>query len=876
MKNRMQICRFSNLKSFTAKLFLTFAALVGTQQMFGQMADDFSDGDFTNNPAWSGTSEKFIIPSQELKLQAPASADIAYLTTELGSVARGDWDFLVRMDFNPSSANYTRIYLSSDQPDLAGPLNGYFVLIGGPSDDVSLWKQNEMSYTKLIAGRAAVLDLPSVMVRIKVTYDDSDIWNLFSDISSSGSYFNEGSAIDTGYTSSKYFGIYCSYTATRSDKFYFDDFTVKNIELPDITPPAIKSVGVISSKELRLTFSESVNPETAGDISNYVVDNNHGSPSHVMCESEKIVLLSFDQSFDNGISYSILVSGIKDNAGNIGSDRKNFTFIEAIEATFKDIIITEIFADPSPVAGLPEVEFVEIFNRSNNSIDLKGWQITDGTSIASLSDLIVQPGDYVILTPSSESFIGYGKVLGVIGFPSLNNSGDIVAIKYVDGRTVDSVRYTDNWYKDTERKSGGWSLELIDPENLCSESENWIVSDHPDGGTPGKQNSVFSNKPDLTAPLLLSAVPVTPSILQLNFNEKLDKNLPLADVFDLEPFIDIAKISFSDASLMKLSVFLTDAFQPDILYSVTVSMIYDCAGNTINSNMNHAEFGLPQSAEPGDILINEILFNPRPLGNDFVELVNVSSKFINLKEWSIGNVRDGSSVNAKVITHDDFLFKPGEYLILNDDIDILTSEYPSLRIENALIVEALPPFNDDEGSVVVVAESQQMIDTFLYSDTFHSIFIDDPQGVSLERISFARPSNENQNWKSASSTAGFATPGFLNSNALPDLTLPEESVKIVPEIFVPANGQPDFTQIHYKFDKGGYVANVHIYDPAGHLIKQIANNELLGAEGILRWDGDRDDGNKARVGYYLIWFEIFDETGLVKTFRKRAAIATKF
>ncbi|MBA4055678.1 MAG: hypothetical protein C0490_13265, partial [Marivirga sp.] len=790
--------------------------------MFAQMIDDFSDGDFTSNPAWSGTNEKFIVTSQALKLQAPASTDIAYLTTEPGSLAYGNWEFLVGLDFNPSGTNYARIYLSSDQPDLSGPLNGYFVSVGGSSDDITLWKQTGTDFTRIIEGRPGLLDLPSLTVRIKVTFDESGMWKLFSDIGPSGSFFNEGSAMDPQYTASIYFGVYCSYTATRSDKFFFDDFAVNNI-FTDVTPPEIKSLDVISSTQLRLTFSEPVDHETAGDISHYMVDNNHGGPSHILLESDKIVLLSFDQTFVNGIRYSLVISGIKDKAGNvIISGQKNFTFIETIPAALKDIIITEIFPDPSPTVWLPEIEFVEIFNRSKNPFDLKGWKITDGTSVSFLSNFIIQPGEYVIITSAATAYVSYGKVVEVSGFPSLNNSGDVVVIKDFNDVTVDSVCYTDNWYNDEERKSGGWTLELIDPENLCSESENWIISEHPDGGTPGNQNSVFSNKPDLTGPLLISAIPITSSLLQLTFNEKLDRNLPTANDFNLEPSIGIAEVSFSDASLTKLSLSLLREIQPALVYSVTAKMIYDCSGNSINTNVNHAEFGLPQTANQGDILINEILFNPRPLGNDFVEIVNVSSKFINLKNWSLANIQSGSPANTETITYDDFLLKPGGYLVLTEDIDVVMSDYPSLLVGNVLIVEDLPSLNDDVGSVLVGDESQQVIDSFRYTDDLHSIFIDDTEGVSLERISFSRPTNEDQNWKSASSAAGFATPGFFNSNGQVDFSLQDESVKIVPEIFVPVSGQPDFTQIHYKFEKGGYIANVTIFDPAGHLIKQIA------------------------------------------------------
>lgn len=507
---------------------------------------------------------------------------------------------------------------------------------------------------------------------------------------------------------------------------------------------------------------------------------------------------------------------------------------------------------------------------------MKGWKIADASTVSTLPETVIHPGEYAVIASSSAPFIDYGKVVEVSTLPSLNNSGDMLVIKDFNGITVDSVSYADNWYKDDEKKNGGWTLELIDPENLCGENENWVASEHPDGGTPGQQNSVFSNKPDLTGPILVSVTPLSSSLLQLTFNEKLANNLPAVEDFSIEPAIKVNGISFGDPSLTRLNLALVNNLQPDVGYSVTAQVVYDCSGNSINIEKNRAHFGLPQMANPSDVLINEILFNPRPLGIDFVEIVNVTSKYINLKGWGIANIQNELPAKTQTITQENFLFRPGEYLVLTEDINVLASDYPSLHREKVLIVENLPSFNDDAGSVTIIDESQQMIDGLHYHEDFHSPFIDDTEGVSLERISFIRSTNDDQNWKSASSTVGFATPGFLNSNSRSDFTIPEESVKIVPEIFIPATGQPDFAQIHYKFDKGGYVANVSIYDPAGHLIKQIANNELLGTEGVLRWDGDRNDGYKARVGYYMIWFEIFDETGLVKTFRKRLAIATKF
>src|SRR6187401_2657704 len=152
MKNKLQKCRFSNLKSITAKLFLMFAALTSSQQVFAQFADDFSDGDFASDPLWLGSDSKFVVDSARLRLKATPATDMAYLATASRSINDATWEFLVRLDFNPSASNFARIYLVSDQSDLSKSLNGYFVQLGNTTDDVSLYRQTGATITRIIDG----------------------------------------------------------------------------------------------------------------------------------------------------------------------------------------------------------------------------------------------------------------------------------------------------------------------------------------------------------------------------------------------------------------------------------------------------------------------------------------------------------------------------------------------------------------------------------------------------------------------------------------------------------------------------------------------------------------------------------------------------
>ena len=201
-----------------------------------QFSDDFSDGDFTLNPPWQGDQSKFSITTTRMRLSAPAVAATAYLTTPNVAIHNAIWEVFVQMDFTPSSTNYAKIYLTADQANLAGPINGYFIKVGNTSREVSLYRQSGASETEIIDGLDDRLNVALVKLRIKVTRSAAGEWQLLSDIGLTGTYLSEGNVADQTHTVSSFFGVQCIYTATRSDKFWFDDFVVSGTAVPDTTP----------------------------------------------------------------------------------------------------------------------------------------------------------------------------------------------------------------------------------------------------------------------------------------------------------------------------------------------------------------------------------------------------------------------------------------------------------------------------------------------------------------------------------------------------------------------------------------------------------------------------------------------------------------
>ncbi|MDZ4715033.1 MAG: lamin tail domain-containing protein [Cytophagales bacterium] len=837
-----------------------------------QVSDDFSDGDFTTNPPWDGDISKFTVTSGRLKLQAPPATGTAFLSTASLAVHYASWEFYVQLDFNPSSSNYAKVYLTASQSNMTGPLNGYFVRVGHTSREVSLFRQTGAVETKIIDGLDDRINQPTVKAKIRVTRGPDGTWQLYTDVGVTGSYLSEGIAMDLTHTTSSHLGFVCIYSSTRSDKFWFDDVVVTGTVVPDTTPPVVSGTSVMDSRNIRVAFSEPVSEESATRVSNFLI-NGLGPPSSAMLLADRqTVSLALANPLVNGVTYTLQVAGLEDLAGNrMEPAAVKILFFQPLPTRNKDIIFSELFPDPTPQLGLPAAEFVEIHNRSNGPLDIGGWIISDGSSKGIFPSQIVLPGEYWIITASSAAglFVNLGKTIGLTNFPTLNNAGDVITLRDNLGRTIDSVNYTLDWYRDADKAQGGWTLELIDPGNPCGEQDNWAASEDSRGGTPGRPNSILANKPDLSPPILLYALPEDQTRILIVFNEKLKPSSVSGKSFQFTPPGGDFITAFKDISLRVVMVTFSTALVPKTLYKVVVRGIQDCSGNELV--LASTSFGLPEKAETRDIVINEVLFNPRSGGVDFVEFFNRSSKFISLKNWKVSKYDAGVSDPITLSQAQSRLIPPGDYFVLTPDPVLVKLHYPQSE-EKAFLKATLPSLPDNAGSVAILDEQGTVIDRLAYSKNWHSVFLKSDEGVSLERISTEGVTLDPGNWTSASSLAGYATPGFVNSQRR-QVPGQEGEVVVVPEIFVPARGTHDFIQIQYRFDQPGQVANVMVLNQLGKIVRTLSTNDVVGTEGFFRWDGEQEDGSRALAGYYVVWFELFRGDGAVTTFRKRVVVA---
>lgn len=842
-----------------------------------QFVDDFSDGEFTSNPAWAGETSNFEVDgNQMLHLNAPAETDTSYLSVASQSIDDATWEFYVEYDFNPSSSNLARVYLVSDNANLRSSLNGYYVRVGGETEDrISLYRQDGESSTQLITSADDLVDSDPVTARIRVTRSAASDWELSADTSGGASFTSIGTVNDATHIQSLYSGVWCKYTGTRSDKFYFDDFNVTGNPFVDVVAPTVVSVVATSVNEVDVEFSEPVEQTTAETLTNYTGNNGLGTPSAAAISGSdpNVVQLVFGQAFTNGETYELTVSNVQDIAGNpVTTTIEPFIYVVPSAVQFRDVVINEFMCDPTPVVGLPEAEFVEVFNTTNNFFDMGGWRLGDASSFGTLESHIIGPGEYAILTSTSNDsvFMSFPNVVLVSSFPSLNNSGDDIILQDDSEMVIDQLTYDDSWYQDESKEDGGYSIEQINPFASCVNALNWRSSEDELGGTPSEENSVFDDTPDTTGPALEGVEIIGTQTVLVTMSESLDGSGISGSSFSVEPDLNVVAASLSTSFGSTIQVSFGIPMDTGVVYTMTVSGISDCEGNAMEQG--EESFILPYTADSGQFVINEVLFNPYTGGSDYVELVNITDRPLNLKGWMLANYDEEDGVsNFETITTENYSIGAGGYVLITEDTTDVRVNYINHGIDNFIQAD-LPSYNNDSGTVYLFNIDTVLSEAFSYNEDLHFPLLSDVNGVSLERLDFHRSVNDEGNWHSAAQTSGFGTPGLVNSQFFPTQQAMGE-VSVDPELFSPRDGNGNnLLNINFKFDAPGYVATVRIYDSNGRPVRILATNELLSNEGTFTWDGTTDGGELARIGMYVILFEAFSANGDKSVHKLTAAL----
>ncbi|MBS2025423.1 MAG: Ig-like domain-containing protein [Deltaproteobacteria bacterium] len=232
----------------------------------------------------------------------------------------------------------------------------------------------------------------------------------------------------------------------------------------DTTSPTVSAVlpqtdatGVSTRPTIQLTFSEAMSPLTLTNANISLTDPTGAAVLGDLTYTLHSVSFVPRSALTYGTRYTLNVNTqVKDAAGN--------PFAAPYASAFTiggipDVKINEIAPAPSSgptgdtngdeVTSSSDDEFVEILNNTATAVDLSGWVLRTGSSVATVSDRMTFPvgttlpanGYAVIFGGGTPASFGSALVFKANSSLSLTNSGGAVVLQAQPGQLADSVTY---------------------------------------------------------------------------------------------------------------------------------------------------------------------------------------------------------------------------------------------------------------------------------------------------------------------------------------------------------------------------------------------------------------------------------------------------
>ncbi len=825
-------------------LFILLNLLVSPIQ--SQIAFDFENQNLSqwfmsNAKAWDTASKDPLSGNYSLKhvldTNKTSHDQISYpLNFGQANALDITWTFLVRHAYNPSADNNWNFFLmannNADSMFNGFAINAYVigVNLSGSDDSLRLWKVTNGKVAKVLSTgvhwERSVGTNQKASIKVHRSFDGW--WEVsFHERGKIDSLRILNSTRDTNHLTANHVGVLYKYTATHDMKLWIDDILIDTLHIK----PIVKEDTLNNNLNKPAEPNDSITTKPAEPDINFI-----------------------------------------DTIAFVGKTN-NFKIF--------DVLVTEIMVDPEPTIGLPVGEYIELFNRTADTINLKDWRISIGSTTKLIPEICFLPNSYLVICHKDllNDFLEFGKAIGILtSSTTLTNTGQTIRLLDNTNKLIHQVAYSDTWYNSNYKAQGGWSLEMVDVANPCNETSNWQASIGQIGGTPGVLNSVAAENPDVEAISISQFALISDSSIRLVYSEYFDS----ISVSNNENYIvsnigNPSKIVLNDRKTQTLIFDIK--FQLKQLYTLSVTNnISDCVSNT-PKNEYHQQFAIPETADSADVIINEVLFDAFPYSSDFVEIYNRSSKTLDAGQLLIALENEQGVVTSTVSlgTTGTLLF-PKSYLAVTENIEMLRIFYKVPYQQAIFSNNEMISLPDKNGRLILMRKNMSILDRIVYNESMHIGLISNKEGVSLERLNPDFHGISASNWHSAASTVGWATPGYKNSQYLPKDSLQFSSkFKILNDAISPDNdGVDDILNITYQMPEAGYLANIVIFDAQGKLIRKLENTALLSTSGSFTWDGTFANNQVVRNGIYIFYFEIYNLKGNIERFKKVCVVARKY
>jgi hypothetical protein len=337
----------------------------------------------------------------------------------------------------------------------------------------------------------------------------------------------------------------------------------------------------------------------------------------------------------------------------------------AISADVGDVLINEVQYDPPQTRVDTAFEWLELLNCTDDSIDLTGWKIADNVGIDSIPSLTLPARGFAIIAASADLYTSFPDFSGIVVFTSdgsigngLSNSGDYLILSDPTGKIVDALSYGDNTYvfsPPCPDVSSGHSLERQPAGWDTDQASDFIDNTSPSPGIGLTYSSPTPTPtPDITPTPSPSPTPVP---------------------------------STTPSPEYTLSPTNTPVLQPT-----------------------------PTPVNEGDIVINEIQYDPLQSGADYffewIEILNCTENPIDLNGWEIADNHDVDPIPR-------FTLPAGCFAVIAASNNFYTN---------------FPSFN---GMITFITDGR--IGNGLGNDGDHLIFTD-PTGKIIDAISYGSDS----------------------------------------------------------------------------------------------------------------------------------------
>lgn len=328
---------------------------------------------------------------------------------------------------------------------------------------------------------------------------------------------------------------------------------------PDLNAPELLHATVIDNQTIQLFFNESIDSLSAISLNNYIVDQGIGSPISIGLKSPDYfsLTLTFNTLFDLNTTYTIEVSGITDCSGNEINNYNSTQFAIPVSPDFNDLVINEILFNP--LSG--GVDFVELYNRSQKTIDLKNIKLAayddiagDYTSVKTIAEsgYLIFSGDYIVITENPAIVKQHYFTSNERGFiqisslPTFNDDAGRCILVDKNQVVIDNIAYEESMQFALLSTFDGVSLERVNFDRPSDDKTNWHSAAETVGfATPAYKNSQFKETTESD-----DRIKVVPEVFSPD-NDGFEDILDIQLSFDQPGYVANIKIYDSRGRLVK-------------------------------------------------------------------------------------------------------------------------------------------------------------------------------------------------------------------------------------------------------------------------------------------------------------------------------------